>query len=262
LGKSNGEATALLAEERRLLIVEWTRGEGRLDAALAANKLDVAVETVRRDLDVLQRRGVLRRVHGGAIALERFAHEPNISERHQSNPTQKRRIAETAANYIPEEGCVIVDGGTTTEYLAPFLRNRPNLTVVTNSLSLAGAIADSSTNTQILSGKIRPATLSAVGARTVEDLSLVNAVVAFVGTNGISSDLSFTAYDTDEAAVKRMMIRNSIERIVLADHSKFGSVFPATFAKPEDFDRLVSDIDANGSYIERFAAAGVEVVLA
>jgi DeoR family transcriptional regulator, fructose operon transcriptional repressor len=252
----------LLAEERRLLIVDWTRSEGRIDAAAAAGKLDVAVETVRRDLDVLQRRGVLRRVHGGAISLERFAHEPTIGERYRSNPDAKRRIAEAASNYLPSEGCVIIDGGTTTEYMAPFLRNRPNLTVVTNSLSLARAIADSSTHTQILSGKIRPATLSAVGARTVEDLSQINAVVAFVGTNGISNDLAFTAYDTDEAAVKRMMIKNSIERIVLADHSKFGSVFAATFAQAADFDRLVSDVDASSEFIDKFSAAGAEVVLA
>lgn len=252
----------MLAEERRLLIVDWTRNDGRIDAALAAEKLDVAVETVRRDLDVLQRRGVLRRVHGGAIALERFAHEPTISERHRSNPDAKRRIAEAAANYLPQEGCVIIDGGSTTEYMAPFLRNRPNLTVVTNSLSLARAIADSSTSTQILSGKIRPATLSAVGARTVEDLSQINAVVCFVGVNGISNDLSFTAYDTDEAAVKRTMIRNSIERIALADHSKFGSVFPATFAQATDFDRLVSDVEVSSEPIDALSAAGVEVVLA
>ena len=68
----------MLAEERRLKLAEWTREDGRLDANVAANKLDVAVETVRRDLDVLQRRGALRRVHGGAIALERFAREYTI----------------------------------------------------------------------------------------------------------------------------------------------------------------------------------------
>jgi DeoR family fructose operon transcriptional repressor len=94
----------LLAEERRLLIVDWTRNDGRIDAAEAATKLGVAAETVRRDLDVLQRRGILRRVHGGAIALERFAHEFTIPERLDRNPDAKKRIAETAAQYIPSSG--------------------------------------------------------------------------------------------------------------------------------------------------------------
>ncbi len=79
----------MLAEERRLLIVDWTRNEGRLNAAEAAIKLNVATETVRRDLDVLQRRGALRKVHGGAIAMERFAHEYTIPERQNLNPDAK-----------------------------------------------------------------------------------------------------------------------------------------------------------------------------
>jgi DeoR family transcriptional regulator, fructose operon transcriptional repressor len=252
----------MLAEERRLLIVDWTREEGRLDAAEAAAKLNVATETVRRDLDVLQRRGIVRRVHGGAIAMERFAHEYTIPERKNLNPDAKKRIAETAGQYVPDEGCIFVDGGTTTEFLAPALRNRPDLLVVTNSVNLASRIADSSTKTYMLSGRIRPTTLSSVGARTVEDLSQLNAVVAFVGVNGISPTLQLTAFDTDEALVKQVMITNSAERILLADHSKFGSTYPVTFGKPEDFDRLVTDLGTDSRVIEKFTDRGVEVVVA
>jgi len=252
----------MLAEERRLLIVDWTRDEGRLDAAEAAVKLNVSTETVRRDLGVLQRRGILRRVHGGAIAMERFAHEYTIPERQGLNPEAKKLIAETAAQYVPDEGCIFVDGGTTTEFLAPALRNRPDLIVVTNSVMLASRIADSSTKTYMLPGRIRPTTLTAASARTVEDLSRLNAVVAFVGINGISSELKLTAFDTDEAAVKNVMMSNAAERILLADNSKFGSSYPATFATPEDFDRLVTDLGTPTSYIEKFTRRGVEVVVA
>jgi DeoR family fructose operon transcriptional repressor len=252
----------MLAEERRLMIVDWTRNEGRLDAAEAATKLNVATETVRRDLDVLQRRGILRRVHGGAIAMERFAHEYTIPERQNLNPEAKERIAQTAGQYVPDEGCVFVDGGTTTEFLAPALRNKPNLLVVTNSVTLAGRIADSSTKTYMLSGRVRPTTLSSVGARTVEDLSQLNAVVAFVGVNGISPVLQLTAFDTDEALVKQVMIRNSAERILLADNSKFGSTYPVTFGTASDFDRLVTDFGTDTSYIDNFTRNGVEVVVA
>jgi DeoR family fructose operon transcriptional repressor len=254
--------TTLLAEERRLLIVDWTREDGRLDAAEAATRLSVATETVRRDLDVLQRQGILRRVHGGAIAMERFAHEYTIPERKNLNPEAKQRIAETAAHYIPDEGCVFVDGGTTTEFLAPALRNRPDLLVVTNSVTLASRIAESSTKTYILSGRIRPTTLSSVGARTVEDLLELNAVVAFVGVNGISPDLKLTAFDTDEALVKKVMIAHAAETILLADNSKFGSTYPATFGVPQNFDRLVTDLGTPSSYIDKFTQNGVEVVVA
>jgi DeoR family fructose operon transcriptional repressor len=256
------EATTVLAEERRLLIVDWTRNEGRLDAAEAATKLGVAAETVRRDLDILQRRGILRRVHGGAIALERFAHEYTIPERLDRNPEAKQRIASIAAPYIPHEGCIFVDGGTTTEFLAPALRNRPDLLVVTNSVTLASKIADSSTKTYMLSGRIRPTTLSSVGARTVQDLEQLNAVVSFIGVNGISPTLNMTAFDTDEALVKQIMIKNSEERILLADNSKFGSTYPVSFGGPEHFDRLITDLETDTGFIDKFTERGVEVVVA
>ena len=252
----------MLAEERRLMIVDWTRHDGRLDAALAAKKLNVATETVRRDLDVLERRGVLRRVHGGAIALERFTHVYTIPERENLNPEAKKRIAETAARYLPETGCVFVDGGTTTEFLAQALRNRPKLLVVTNNIRLVHRIGDSGTRVHMLSGTVRPTTLSSVGARTAADLADLNAVVAFLGANGVASDLKMTAFDTDEAVVKKQMIANSEESILLVDHSKFGATYPATFGHAGVMDRIVCDIDTDIDYVERLNAEGTEVVLA
>jgi len=121
----------MLAEERRMHLVEWTRSAGLVDANEAADKLAVAVETVRRDLDVLQRRGLLRRVHGGAIATEKFAHEFTIPERENRSPQEKQQIADVASKYIPEEGAIIVDGGTTCAALGPYLLDKPNLLVIT-----------------------------------------------------------------------------------------------------------------------------------
>lgn len=252
----------MLAEERRIQLIEWTREEGRIDAGDAAGRLEVAVETVRRDLDVLQRRGALRRVHGGAIALERFAREFTIPERENRYPVEKQQIGEIASRYVPEEGAIFVDGGTTTACMSLYLRDKPKLMVITNNLSLARDIGDSGTKTYMLAGRIRPATMSTVGARTVEDLRELNAVVSFVGVNGASHEGGLTAYDSDEALVKKMMMKNSVERIMLADHSKFGSSYPSRFAEFADFDRLVTSVTTPESYIDAFTSSGVEVVLA
>ena len=192
----------MLAEERRLPLVEWTRVEGKLDAGRAAEKLDVAVETVRRDLDLLQRRGALRRVHGGAISNDRYGHEYTMSERLGLNPDKKRIVAQLASAYIPEEGCIFVDGGSTTECLAPYLRDKPKLIVVTNNINLASRLADSSTQTVVLGGRIRPATHSSVGAKTASEVADYNAILAFIGTNGASLEGGITAFDTDESQVE------------------------------------------------------------
>lgn len=252
----------MLAEERRLKLVEWTQADGRLDATKAANKLEVAVETVRRDLDLLNRRGVLRRVHGGALANERFGHEFTIPERLERNPDKKKAVAQIAAAFLPEEGCIFVDGGTTTEYLAPFLRDKPKLIVVTNNITLASRLADSSTQTVVLGGRIRPATLSSVGAKTVSEVGYYNAQMSFIGANGVSFDGGIASFDTDEAEVKKAMMVRSAERILLLDSGKFGPVYPARFANFTDFDRLVTNLDADQEYLDKFSNEGVEVALA
>ena len=252
----------MLAEERRMQLVEWSKLDGRIDALAAAGKLNVAVETVRRDLDVLQRRGLLRRVHGGAIAASRFSHEFTFPERKGRNPEQKQHIAQIAAEYLPEEGCIFVDGGTTTEFLGEALRNRPQLMVVTNSLSLASRIGESSTPLFFLSGRIRSTTLSAVGSKTVDDLKSYRAQIAFLGANGIDMDSGFATVDPDEAAVKRMMIQNASETIVLADNSKFGASYSALFASFDEIDRVVTDVDADRAYVDKLSDNGIEVVLA
>ena len=252
----------MLAEERRMQLAEWSRLEGRIDAISAATRLEVAVETVRRDLEVLQRRGVVRRVHGGAIPTERLAKEFNFAERNKSNPQAKRNIARVAAKFIPSSGCVFVDGGSTTGYLADSLMNMPDLLVVTTSLTLAAHIAKTGTPVIMLGGRVRGTSLSAVGRTAADELVNYHAQVAFLGTNGISLEAGFTTADQDEALVKRSMIANSTETILLADNSKFGSAYPAVFAKFDEIDRIVTDISAPQEYLEIFASAETEAVLA
>lgn len=252
----------MLAEERRLQLIEWSRTEGRVDALEASAKLNVAVETIRRDLEILQRRGVVRRVHGGAIAVERYNSEATVPERKSSNTDAKSRIAKAAAKFVPEAGCVFVDGGTTTEELAPYLLNKPNLLVVTNNIMLASLIGESSTQVILLGGEIRRTSLSTTGQLAVEELNNFHAQVAFLGVNGISDEAGMTTADIEEAVVKRAMIANAAERVLLADHSKFGTSFAAKFAAFADIDRLVTDLDTPEDFLNTFNQSDCDVVLA
>jgi DeoR family fructose operon transcriptional repressor len=201
-------------------------------------------------------------VHGGAIAADRFSHEFTFPERKSRNPEQKRKIAQIASQYIPNEGCVFIDGGTTTEFMAEAIRNRPQLMVVTNSLTLASMIGESQTQVFLLGGRIRSTTLSSIGSRTVSELANFKAQIAFLGTNGIDMESGFTTVDPDEAAVKKIMIQNATETVVLADNSKFGSSYSALFANFDEIDRIVTDVDAHPSHVEELTEKGIEVVLA
>lgn len=252
----------MLAEERRIQLVEWSRTEGRIDATDAANRLNVAIETVRRDLDILQKSGMVRRVHGGAIAIDRIPHESNLRERRSTNIDAKRRIASVASSQIPSEGAIFVDGGTTTEMLAEYLIDRPKLLVITNSIPLGNLVAESSTPVHLLSGRLRSTTLSALGSRTISDIATFQAQVVFLGANGISLKAGLTTSDPEEAAVKQAMIKNSQEKVVLADSTKCESIFPSVFSDGSDLDRIITDLDAPETFIDGFVAQGVEVMLA
>jgi DeoR family fructose operon transcriptional repressor len=251
-----------LAAERRLEIIALARAVGKVDVMFASQKFGVAVETIRRDLDLLQRQGVMRRVHGGGILVDRIQSELSIEIRRSQNHEIKERIANTAAGYIPMSGAVFVDAGTTTELLAPHLRDKPELLVITNSLNLSIAIGDSATNVVLLGGRIRPVTLSAVGSHALSLLSSMRASVAFLATNGIDTQSGFTTPDLEEAEMKRLMIRNTQESVVLVDHSKFGKVFTSKFASLDEIDRVITDFDAPMSQLEDLRRADTEVVLA
>jgi DeoR family fructose operon transcriptional repressor len=253
---------SLLAAERRLELIALAKEVGKIDALYAAERFGVAVETIRRDLDLLQRQGIMRRVHGGGILIDRIQSELSVEVRRSQNHQIKQRIAEVASNYIPKSGTIIVDAGTTTELLAPYLRNNSNLTVVTNSLNLSLAIGETETNVVLLGGRIRPVTLSAVGTHALNMVSSLHASVCFIGTNGIDSQVGFTTPDIDEAEVKRVMIQNSQESIVMSDHTKFSQIYTSSFASNVEVDRIITDVGAPLDQIETLRGAEIEVVLA
>lgn len=251
----------MLAEERYVQLVEWSRREGRIGVSEAADRLHVAIETVRRDLDTLQRRGLIRRVHGGAIAVGRLTHESNWHERQSSNVEAKKRIAEVAAQRIPDEGAIFVDGGTTTEALAPFLLDRPNLLVITNSIPIGNIVAQTNTQIFLLGGQLRSTSLTSLGTVTVDQISNFRAEMVFLGANGVDEKMGFTTNDWEEASAKRAFIKNAQESVVLADSTKFGSIFPVAFSEIDGVDRLITNIDADKDSVEMLLKKGLEIEL-
>src|SRR5436309_10880091 len=127
----------MYAEERHQLIVERARRAGRVDVTRLAAELQVTGETIRRDLTALERHGLLRRVHGGAIPVERLGFEPGLAQRAAARTEEKERIAKAALAELPQEGSILLDAGTTTCRLAEMLPADRELTVVTNHLTIA-----------------------------------------------------------------------------------------------------------------------------
>ena len=253
----------MYAEERQAAIVEQARIDGRVEVASLAESLGVTTETVRRDLTALERAGVLRRVHGGAIPVERLGFEPAVDTREQVATSEKEAIAKAALNELPVDGAIALDAGTTTLRLAEAIPADRELTVVTNGLPIAMTLAARPNLTvHLVSGRVRSRTLAAVGEASVAFLRDVYVDVAFLGANGFSAERGFTTPDADEAATKRALIACAGRSVVLADSSKHGVNHFAAFAGPDDVDLLITDGGLDPRKASGLESAGLTVVRA
>jgi len=250
-------------EERQQQILQRARTEGRVDVVALAEDLRVTTETIRRDLTVLERAGVLRRVHGGAIPVERLGFEPALATRDAVMTAEKERIAKAAVEELPRDGAIIIDAGTTTGRLAEAIPLDRELTVVVNSPPLATALATRPNLTVIaLGGRVRGRTLATVDDFALQLLGQVYVDVAFMATNGLTIERGLTTPDPAEAAVKRSMMAAARRTVMLADHTKVGNDCMARFADLADVDVLITDAGLDEETASAFGQAGLRVVRA
>jgi DeoR family transcriptional regulator, fructose operon transcriptional repressor len=253
----------LYAEQRQQRILTRAQDEGRVEVASLATEFDVTQETIRRDLDRLERQGLLRRVHGGAIPANHLGFEPGLSQRDALASSQKSRIARAGASLLPKQGTVLIDAGTSTARLATALSDDCELTVVTNALPIATALASRPAMTvHLVGGRVRGRTLATVDTWALQVLAGLNVDVAVLGTNGISVERGLTTPDLAEAGVKAAMVAAGQKVIVLADSSKVGHDQFARFADLDEVDTVITDGGMTPTDRDAISGAGPEVVVA
>ena len=247
------------ADQRKNHILDRLLSNGRVDATEVADSLGVTGETIRKDLIALERQGILRRVHGGAVPVQSLAFEPGVETRTEYS-TEKTRIAQAALAHLPNEGSVLIDAGSTTAKLVEMFPGDHELTVYTNTIPLAISLLTRPRLTVFtLGGRLRNKTFAEVGDWTVRALAEINVDVAFLGTNGISMARGLTTPDPAEAAVKRLMLGCAAKRVLLADHSKFGVVKGTKHGDLDDIDVLISDAGLTDDQYTQLRTAGIDV---
>ena len=255
----------MYAEERRQAMADLVIQRGRLSVNELADAYAITTETVRRDLSLLERAGIIRRVHGGAVPAEALtALETAVTDRDQAHSGEKDRIAKAALDLLPGPGgSVLLDAGTTTSRLATHLPRDLKLAVVTNAVPIAARLAGlPSIDLHLLPGRVRRTTHAAVGEETVSALGTLRLDVVFVGTNGISREHGLSTPDHAEAAAKRAMVRAGRLVVALADSSKVGREHTVSFAALADVDVLVTDDGISETDRKTFEELGLEVVVA
>ena len=265
----SNEGSQMYATERQEQIENLLVLEGRVSVVDLAGRFEVTTETVRRDLDQLEAAGALRRVHGGAVAIDRASTaESPLTERLHRHSAAKTAIGQRAIDAIGDgfRGSIFLDAGTTTAAVASHLAPRlaaGSIEVVTHALSLANALTSvPNAALTLIGGRVRGLTAAAVGADTVRVIESMRPDVAFLGTNGVSAGFGLSTPDPDEAAVKRAIVRSARRVVVVADADKLGRELLVGFAPLEDVDVLVTDAEPDATLSAALAEADVEVWIA
>ena len=215
----------MLTEERHAFILEQVKRSGSVTMTELCEQLGASESTVRRDLTQLDEKGLLKKVHGGAIAADDRSFsmvENDVESKSKLFTEEKTAIARYAAS--------LIDAGTTTEKMIDFLPDK-SVIFVTNAFVHAKKLAQRGFKVYIPAGEIKVTTEAIVGAECVSSLQSYNFTKCFIGANGISLSSGVTTPDRNEASVKTAAVQNSQTVYILADHSKFGQVSAITFTQ-------------------------------
>jgi DeoR family fructose operon transcriptional repressor len=244
----------VFAEERKQQILAALKRAPAIRAAELGLALGTSLASIRRDLADLERSGLLKRTHGGAISNDLVALEPSLAEKEDQYQAEKAAIGVTAASLVQPGDTIFLDAGSTTRQIARELRRHRNLTVVTNALSVATELAASDLEIILTGGQLRRGVLSQVGPIAEQAIAGLHVDKLFLAANGVDLAKGITTPNLIEARTKRTMVDSAREVILVADHSKFGRVTLGRVCGLERLDAIVTDEGLPHRFVAAFAA--------
>lgn len=253
----------MFAIERQQRIVELLRLNGAVSVSKLSGEFQVAEETVRRDLEKLEKQEKLLRTHGGAVPIDDNKHEPSIEKRKKINVEGKQRVARAAAELIYPGDTIFLDASTTTFFIARELKKMQNITVVTNSVQTILELSGSSNIKVIGTGGSVGENQSFVGSlaeMSVREKYFANKM--FFSSRGVTSEAGILDSNEQECTMKKCMMENAQQKIYVCETTKVGRVGFAKLANFEDIDYIVTDADINDDWKKRLEEANVELIKA
>jgi DeoR/GlpR family transcriptional regulator of sugar metabolism len=236
----------MLARHRQSLILQAVRNDGSARVSDLTQQLGVSDMTIRRDLEVLAKDGLVEKVHGGAVLPgSHGGHEPGFEDKLVLERPEKTSIARTAAGLVRPGTAIAIAAGTTTFALAQCLLDVPGLTIVTNSLRVANLFGGNRTPdvaSVVLTGGMRTASDALVGPVADLTIASLHFDTLFLGCTGLDPEVGLSTPNLAEAETNRALIKVARRVVVLADHTKWGVVSLASFAPVEKVNVLVTDV--------------------
>jgi len=249
--------------ERRYRLLNILREQPGIRVPDLAKRLVVSEGTIRNDLNALEASGQLTRVWGGGIPFEEERGvSPAYSARARMNQSAKQAIAQKAVEMVSDGDSVLLDASTTVFYMASFLQDRRNLTIITNGVEVGRELARNATNTVILLGGIlRPDGTAITRPSNEHLLRDLHIKTAFMSASGFSIKAGLTEIDLNEAMFKRSMVASASTLVALIDSSKFGKVDLTSFARIELISHIFTDTRLTDDWIELLNQATVSFTM-
>ena len=249
----------ITSTDRQIQLLELIARQQRVSVTEIVEQFSVSEATARRDLETLANQGKVRRVHGGALALEASPPELPLLKRGSMEEIEKRRIGQAAAMLVKAGETIFLGSGTTVLEVARALRDTRGLTIITNSLPVLNTLTGWDCTVICLGGMLRPSELSFIGHITEQALAEVRADKVFIGTRAISLEHGLTNEYLPETLTDRAIMRAGGEVIVVADHTKFGRSATVMLAPLERIQTIVTDA-IHIDFLRALHERGIQVV--
>lgn len=232
--------TKLITAERRNKIAELIISNGSIKVGELAKTFDVSTETIRKDLIFLDKQGIIKKSHGGALSSLEIIEKP-LEDRNTENYETKLAIANEALNFIQDNSVIFIDAGSTTLCLAKLLYLKKGLTIITNSISALNILSNSKNTVYLSGGQFNNTTMALEGFGATTFLNKIKVDVAFLGSSGFKEHSGPTSIDFSDAEIKCIMVKNSKKTIVLADSKKSRSSAMVEYSSWKNIDFLITD---------------------
>lgn len=252
----------MFTEERHNQIFNILRIKKSISVNELSKTLFVSSTTIRRDLSEMEKTGLIKRSHGGAVLFESLNDESSSSVRELEHIKEKKQIAELALSFIKSNSIIFMDPSSSAGMIIPFLSQYKYLTVITNGLKNSLQLSEKTdAKVHLPGGVVSPRSNSVVGSDTIEYISRVNAEISIISCGGININNGVTDASFEQSSVKRAMIKNSKIRLLLCDSSKFNMTFMCRTCGFEDIDYILTDKMPSEEYIEKISSYNCEVLV-
>lgn len=252
----------MLPSERHQKILDLLLTKNVATIPELMTEFNISIETVRRDLTILEKQGTIQKVYGGAKIKDSSFSEPTMESRMVNRLLQKEAIGKKCCEFINDGDCIFIDSGSTTYHIAKYLTNKKHLTIITNSIPVVNELMNSDFEIIIIGGKLRHNERSVVTYDYIFNFSQLNIQKSFICVGGITAEKGISDFNMQEAVTRKIIIEQSKEVFVAADSSKFDRNVTISIAGLDKINYIITDSYLTKNTVNSFKKTATKLILA